>query len=586
MNSTRSTTGSTINNAGGFVAYGSRYSSFEDFTRSGSIFSSDRMMAVAASRKEAEKRIIRQCESKVDQLFKVTAPEKYGYEMRDGQYDMAMDIMEALEDGDHIAVEAGVGIGKSFAYLAPMILLHKETGRPVIIATSTIALQEQLVGDVEKMAEMLGVRLVPLVAKGQTNYLCRKRAESYLSSSRINLKEELVDAIIADVDGGCTERTAFHEQIPDKAWDRMCVKRYSKSKCNQKSCPYYRECAYCRLRDEMPRAGFTICNQDLLTVHLNNMSEGYRAILNPDAKYIVVDEAHNLEDKVRSMTTTHMTADSLHNTIDNALNQGARHSEVISSGDIVESSDAVDAFFWNLQQQRKRQINKMRRLQNRNSRNAGNTPNRRPHSDDAVDRFFVEDENGAYELLRGMTRGLRKILDGIDIGNAFDDNNLEYSAVDDLERTIGSLEKLCRDIDGNILWMERCRGGIEFSFCPKDTAGLTKRLYFDGSRKVVLTSATLTGKNSGTLKEQYAYFTKGIGFPSEENGDDAGVLSDPKASPFDYDSRAMIYYCDDLPHPTSHREEFIAEGTERLIELLTISHGRTLVLFTAKEDME
>ncbi|MCD8074209.1 MAG: DEAD/DEAH box helicase [Lachnospiraceae bacterium] len=109
---------------------------------------------------------------------------------------MAMDIMEAMEDGNHIAVEAGVGIGKSFAYLAPMILLHKETGRPVIIATSTIALQEQLVGDVEKMAEMLGVRLVPLVAKGQTNYLCRKRAESYLSSPRLKLKEELVDSIM------------------------------------------------------------------------------------------------------------------------------------------------------------------------------------------------------------------------------------------------------------------------------------------------------------------------------------------------------------------------------------------------------
>ena len=63
-------------------------------------------------------------------------------------------------------------------------------------------------------------------------------------------------------------------------------------------------------------------------------------------------------------------------------------------------------------------------------------------------------------------------------------------------------------------------------------------------------------------------------------------LQEPKPSPYLYDEHALIYYCNDLPHPTKEREEFIQQGVERLIQLLEISHGMALVLFTAKTDME
>ena len=65
-----------------------------------------------------------------------------------------------------------------------------------------------------------------------------------------------------------------------------------------------------------------------------------------------------------------------------------------------------------------------------------------------------------------------------------------------------------------------------------------------------------------------------------------GCLSEPKPSPYPYDEHAMIYYCDDLPHPTKEHEAFIEKGVERLLEILSISNGKALVLFTAKTDME
>ena len=70
--------------------------------------------------------------------------EKYGLQSREGQLDMAYSVHQAIESGDHLIIEAGVGIGKSFAYLIPLIYYYQLTGKSFIVSTSTIALQEQL----------------------------------------------------------------------------------------------------------------------------------------------------------------------------------------------------------------------------------------------------------------------------------------------------------------------------------------------------------------------------------------------------------------------------------------------------------
>lgn len=84
---------------------------------------------------------------KVTSFFWDVAPE-HGFEMREGQQDMSFEIVDALIHDQHFAVEAGVGIGKSFGYLVPVLLYNKKMKKPVIVATSTIALQEQLWDDV------------------------------------------------------------------------------------------------------------------------------------------------------------------------------------------------------------------------------------------------------------------------------------------------------------------------------------------------------------------------------------------------------------------------------------------------------
>ena len=110
--------------------------------------------------------------------------EKSGLERREGQFEMSQEVTDAILGKYPLAVEAGVGIGKSFAYLAPLVLNFYRERRQVIIATSTIALQEQLERDIHTVLKMIGVKAEAIVATGMKNYVCRRRLERMLRHNK------------------------------------------------------------------------------------------------------------------------------------------------------------------------------------------------------------------------------------------------------------------------------------------------------------------------------------------------------------------------------------------------------------------
>ena len=105
---------------------------------------------------------------------------KLGYESREGQLEMASDICEAYRDNNHLLVEAGVGIGKSFAYLVPIMYLYQKTYTPVVVSTSTILLQEQLLQDIEFLSKILKIFPEVVLAKGMAHFKCQCRADTFL----------------------------------------------------------------------------------------------------------------------------------------------------------------------------------------------------------------------------------------------------------------------------------------------------------------------------------------------------------------------------------------------------------------------
>lgn len=115
-------------------------------------------------RKKRRKAELYSMSEQVSTFFWDEAPQ-HGLEMREGQQDMSFEIVDALINDQHFAIEAGVGIGKSFGYLVPVLLYSKRMNKPVIIATSTIALQEQLWRDVHAVMPLLGLNRDVILAK-------------------------------------------------------------------------------------------------------------------------------------------------------------------------------------------------------------------------------------------------------------------------------------------------------------------------------------------------------------------------------------------------------------------------------------
>ena len=226
--------------------------------------------------------LFRGIEKKMYHFFAETAMEN-GYTDREKQYDMAEEVLDTIKENGELLVEAGVGIGKTFAYLVPALLYSHVTQKPIAIATSTIALQEQLKGDVEEVARMLGIRVEAVIAKGQTHYICTEKARNYKGPEADIIREALAQ--------GCLQRSEF--DVDDATWEKVRVDRYSR-KCVM-TCE--NPCGYHVLRSTLLSAQVTICNQNLLTMHRLHVFYGQAPILNEQIAVHIIDEALEVKEK-------------------------------------------------------------------------------------------------------------------------------------------------------------------------------------------------------------------------------------------------------------------------------------------------
>ena len=518
---------------------------------------SDFVLNTAGRQKKQRKSDLYSLSEQASAFFWDEAPQ-YGFEIREGQQDMSFEIVDALINDQHFAIEAGVGIGKSFGYLVPVLLYSKHMHKPVIIATSTIALQEQLWRDAHMLKPLLGLDKDVILAKGQSHYLCNKRANEFIRDSQTAVPDIFKEGL----SNGYEERKDFPEVLPQWVWDKVNVQRFSMKNCS--SCD--KKCKYYNIRVALRYTyGVVLCNQDFLTQHLMKLRRGQGGLINSDADLLVVDEAHNLDDKVRSATTERLGQGMLFGLINRAFRELRSSDQSNVFGEKREAESSIIAFYNCLKSQVQKQINEA----DQDIRYA--------------DRFFFDQSSSAIELLKKMNSAIHNLSSSIQIYSSMDfKSSRSAAASDDLDAVTDSLSELLSQIDDMLIWIEQHGSNVELVYCPKNTREIVSRLYFNGDKRTILTSATLTNATGGTLEEQYSYFISNTGFPTGERG----CLSEPKPSPYPYDEHAMIYYCDDLPHPTREHEAFIEQGVERLLEVLSISNGKALVLFTAKTDME
>ena len=226
-----------------------------------------------------------------------------GYEPRREQVAMASAVADAMEQRSSLLVEAGTGVGKSFAYLVPAVDRILNRGETVVVATNTIALQEQLVRkDVPLLAASVGRtegwvgELRPVLVKGRSNYLsirrlelAAERAETVLRDveSRIALKQ-VIEWAGETLDGTLSTLPQLERQ---EVWDQV---RSDSDNCMGRACPNYQSCFYQNARREAERGNLLICNHALFFSDLALRSAG--AAILPRYDHVILDEAHGLED--------------------------------------------------------------------------------------------------------------------------------------------------------------------------------------------------------------------------------------------------------------------------------------------------
>jgi len=238
---------------------------------------------------------------------------------RPGQVTMAEAVRQAIETGEHLAVQAGTGTGKSLAYLVPAVRHALTTGNTVVVATATIALQRQLI---DRDLPRLATALAPLldrepsfaILKGRRNYLCLHRQRGGVAEDP---QDALFDpAALSDSAGGPTsplgrqvkrlhewaeetttgDRDELVPGVPEAAWRQVSV---SAQECiGAQRCPFGSRCFAERARDAAARADIVVTNHALLAIDATSDID-----VLPEHDVVIVDEAHDLVDRVTSATT-------------------------------------------------------------------------------------------------------------------------------------------------------------------------------------------------------------------------------------------------------------------------------------------
>jgi len=458
-------------------------------------------------------------------LATVVAALPGGGEGRTGQVEMADAVAAALADGRHLVVRAGTGTGKSLAYLVPAIL----SGRRVVVATATKALQDQLAGkDLPFLARHLDVPFEAAVLKGRSNYACRQRLHEHAGGvdAQLSLSEELLPSTRADVER--LARWAEESETGDQAeldwapsaaaWQAVSV---TAEECPGASrCPFGHQCFAEEARARAAAADVVVVN-----THLYGMHVATGGTVLPEHEVVVFDEAHQLEDVISDTAGFAIGAGrfgALARIIGRVVADDGLTTRLVAAGEALAGGLQPDHG---------------RRLRSMPTAIA-----------DAIAAARVRVDEGLAALREITTE-------------VVDVNQRKIRA----QKAAGSL---AADLDAalalpetSVAWVGGPPGDPRLEVAPIDVGPVLATHVWDRCT-AVLTSATIPASLPGR-----------VGLPAD------GYEALDVGSPFDYEAHAILYCAAHLPDP--RRPQYEAASHEELAALIEAAGGRTLALFTS-----
>ncbi|GIH47774.1 ATP-dependent DNA helicase DinG [Microbispora rosea] len=508
---------------------------------------------------------------------------------RPGQVKMAQAVGDAIESEEHLAVQAGTGTGKSLAYLVPAIRHAAESGDAVVVSTATIALQRQLVDrDLPRLADALE-SLLPhrpefAILKGRRNYLCRHKMAAGMPEDE---DDQLFDPREVSATGRMVQRiqdwaneteTGDRDEIvpgvSDQAWRQFSVT--ARECLGAQRCPSGADCFAELARERAGEADVVVTNHALLAI---DAMEDFAVL--PEHDVVVVDEAHELVDRVTSVVTGELSE----STVSLAVRRAGRLIEQGVADRLQEAGEDLRALLAVAPPGRVDTLPQSLGMTLALVRDAAFAciTALGPRNKDKDDPENAGLRKAAFTALDEVHDTAQRMLDAFGPASggdgAGDDEDMDSPGSPDSASARDSASSGGANGGGTdvrseevhraeVVWLEEGRGRIPptLRVAPLSVGGMLRDKLF-GDRTVVLTSATLAlGGTFDSLSRQWGLRA------GEWTGLDVG-------SPFDHPRRGILYVATHLPQPG--RDGLPEAYVDEIAELIEAAGGRTLGLFSS-----
>ena len=522
------------------------------------------------------------------------------WEDRPSQRDMAAYVADGYNDGGVLLLEAGTGVGKSFAYLVPALAWARANRERTVVSTNTINLQEQLVGkDLPLLRKALSDDdYTPTFAllKGWRNYLCLSRLASATQAQRTLLEQERLTELydLAEwagrtADGTLSELPATPSQ---DVWDEVSAEA---DLCTRTKCDYFDRCFLFRARRRAAEADIVVVNHHLLAADLavrqaaDNWQEA--AVL-PPYQRLILDEGHHLEDVAARHLGTQVSSRAARRLLARFERNGRGLLPTLAR-ELATRSDLLSKASLDLLTQRlvpavgdaRRATDQLflRLLARLDQAPAGQL---RLDDDFAGDEvwsqglaFELDAAIGSYHAMRDLIETVADRLAQVNETERQAQLLRELRAVmRRIEALSDGLNRTLRPVPGGpaaVRWMERSgrkRQEVALSSVPLDLAPVLRELVFDRLDTVVLTSATLAAGG------EFEFLESRLGLTGEAS---PVTVRETLPSPFDFPTHCLFGIPDDVPDPREDEAGHDAAIARIVRELASASDGGMFVLFTS-----
>jgi len=458
------------------------------------------------------------------------------HEHRPEQERMMEAVQRAIAREDVCLVEAGTGVGKTLAYLAPSLL----SGRQTVVATGTRALMDQIARkDVPLLQSALPHPFTATVLKGRANYLCHARLEAEWDSLRL-LGGDGRGLLIRLRRWARETPTGDFAELTDLPEGEPLVRRLASSAdgCPSRMCPHYQRCFVFAARARARASDLVITNHHLFFADLGSRDDSGNAIL-PDDAILVFDEAHAIEDVATDHFGLSLATAGVSDLAKDAIALG-RKADPVDSRLLLSAAPRLKERFAEVL--------------------AGLVPDegRREVRPDAVPSRAVRAWHAIDADLELVAHEALPIAQGLGF-----DSDVPVRAA----RAREAIAAVLGDASpGRVRVAERRGRGGSISALPIEVASQLRERVFLSARTIVLTSATLT------VDGATGFFRSRLGVPE---GSEECVL----ASPYDYGRNVLVYCPTGMPEPNDdgYADAFAAEARR----ILDATRGRAFLLFTS-----